>query len=314
LLDVDGTLTNGASGVISSITSNSIVVTNANWVPGALSQPSTPFVIQITTGPAAGSMFLVAAHAATGGASGGPTFSNTSTNLFISTIDLGRYGNNLSNAGVAAGNEFKIFACDTLNSAFGAPGPTPGSSNSILGGTSAAGADNVVVTVNGTPTTYYFNTSSNQWVRGGLNSLAANVALVPNYGVSYSRQSSNAFSFVITGQVPATNRIVSIRNGGSTVLAQYWPAATTLSNLGLQNLPNWVKGTNQVATDNIIVNTNGTAVTYYFNSSNNRWQRFPLPSDQSGVLIPIGASVTVVKKASTNTFTNLVQTVPYSLN
>jgi hypothetical protein len=316
LLDVDGTLTNGSSGIISSITSNSIVVTNANWTPGVLSQPSTPFVVQITTGPAAGSMFLVAANATTAGASGGASLGNTSSNLSISPLDLARYGNNFSNAGVAPGDGFKLFACDTLGSAFGVPGPTPGSSNSILGGTNAATSDNVVVTVNGTPTTYYYSTASSQWVRSPINSAAGNVALVPNYGVAFNRQSTNAFSFVITGQVPVTNRIVSIRNGGSTVLAQYWPAATTLNNLGLQNLPNWVKGVNQTSTDNVIVNTSGTPVTYYYFSSGatNQWRRFPLTASQDNVSIPVGAAVTVVKKANTNTFTNLVQAIPYNLN
>jgi hypothetical protein len=292
------------------------VVTNANWTPGALSQPSAPFVVQITSGAAAGTMLLVAANANTAGASGGAALANTSSNLFISALDLTRYGNSLSNAGISAGDGFKLFACDTLSSAFGAPGSTPGSSNSILGGTNAATADNVVVTVNGTPTTYYYNTTSSQWVRSPINSAAGNVALVPNYGVSYNRQSSNAFSFVLTGQVPVTNRIVSIRNGGSTVLAQYWPTATTLNSLGLQNLPNWVKGTNQAATDNVIINTSGTPVTYYYFSSGttNQWRRFPLATSQDNVSIPIGAAVTVVKKASASTFTNLVQAIPYNLN
>jgi len=316
LLDVDGALSNGVSGLISSVTSNSIVVTNANWTPGALSQPSSPFVVQITSGAAAGSMFLVASSATTGGASGGATLANTASNLFISSLDLTRYGNNLSNAGITAGDGFKIFACDTLSSAFGAPGATPGSSNSILGGATAAAADNVVVTVNGTPTTYYYSTTSSQWVRSPINAAAGNVALVPNYGVSYNRQSSNAFSFVLTGQVPVTNRIVSIRNGGSTVLAQYWPTATSLNSLGLQNLSNWVKGTNQTATDNVIVNTSGTPVTYYYFSSGstNQWRRFPLTTSQDNVVIPIGAAVTVVKKGAASTFTNLVQSIPYSLN
>jgi hypothetical protein len=316
LLDVDGALTNGASGVISSVTSNSIVVTNANWTPGALSQPAAPFVVQIASGAAAGSMFLVAANATTAGASGGASFANTSSNLFISSLDLTRYGNNLSNAGVSAGDGFKLFACDTLSSAFGAPGATNGGTNSIQGGTNAASADNVVVTVNGTPTTYYYNTTSAQWVRSPINSAAGNVALVPNYGVSFNRQSSNSFSFVLTGQVPVTNRIVSIRNGGSTVLAQYWPTASTLNSLGLQNLPNWVKGTNQATTDNVIINTSGTPLTYYYfsNGVTTQWRRFPLPNSQDNVSIPVGAAVTVVKRAATNTFTNLVQTIPYNLN
>jgi len=306
LLDVDSTVSGLTAGTISAVTSNSIVVSNAGWTPGALSQPSTPFVVQITGGPAAGRFFLVASSATTGGASGGAALANTSSNLFISSIDLQQITNNLANVGVAAGATFKLYACDTL-SWFGTPATT-----GIRGGTNAAGADNVVVTVNGTPTTYYFNTSSNNWVRSPINSSAANVALVPNYGVAYNRLGSNALSFISTGQVPVTNRIVPIKNGGTTVLAQYWPIATNLVSLGIQNLPGWVIGTNQVSTDNVVVVAGGTPSTYYFNGTN--WRRFPLPGSQDNVQIPIGAAVQIIKKGNAAGYSSLSQPVPYTLN
>lgn len=311
LLEVDAVLTNGASGVISSVTSNSIVVSNAGWLPGALSQPSAPFVIQITSGAAAGNMFLVASSANTAGASGSAAFANTASNLFISPLEMTRI-TSLPAAGVSSGDGFKLFACDTLSSAFGVPGPNPGSSNSILGGTSAPSADNVVVTVNGTPTTYYYNTASNAWLRAAVNSAANNVALSPNYGITFNRQSTNGFSSVITGQVPVINRVASIKNSGQTVLSSFWPTTNTLNSLGLQNLPGWVIGTNQVSTDNVILTVNGTPTTFYYNGTN--WRRFPLTANENNRLIPIGSAVTVVKKGSAPGYTSLNQARPYSLD
>lgn len=311
LLEVDEGLVGAAAGVISSVASNSIVVTNAGWSPGSLSQPSAPFIIQITSGAAAGRMFLVASSATTGGASGGAALANTATNLFISPIDGAQITNNLPAVGVSAGDNFRLFACDTLSSAFGTPGSSPGSTNSVLGGTNAVSADNVVVTVNGTPTTYYFNTTSSTWVRSPINTLAENVALVPNYGVTFNRLSTNSFSRVLTGQVPVTSRVAAIKNSGSTVLAQYWPTTNTLVGLGIQNIPGWVSGTNQASTDNVILTINGTPNTYYYNGTN--WLRFPLPQNANNTAIPVGAAVTVVKKGSAVGYSSLAQQVPYSL-
>lgn len=297
-----------SSGTISGVTSNSIVVSNAGWTAGALSQPSEPYVIQITSGTAAGRFFLIASSAATGGASGSAALANTATSVFISPIDSLQVSNDLPAAGVAEGNTFKLFACDTL-SWFGSPATT-----GVLGGTSPNNSDNVTVTINGTPTTYYYRTTSSNWVRSGLNSSASNVALVPNIGLAYNRLSSNALSFVTTGQVPVTNRVAPIRNSGTTVLSQYWPVATTLKNLGLQDLAGWVKGTNQVSTDNVIVVAGGTPSTYYNNGTN--WRRFPLTGNQDGVQIPVGAAVQVVKKGTNAGYTPFAQSIAnyYNLN
>jgi hypothetical protein len=309
LLDVDSTMSGLATGTISAVTSNSIVVSNAGWTPGALSQPATPFVIQVTSGPAAGRFFLIASSATTGGASGGAALVNTASNVFISTIDLTPITNNLANAGVTAGNNFKIYACDTL-SWFGSPAST-----GIRGGTNAASADNLIVTINGTPTTYFYSTTVSNWVRTPtINS--ANVALSPNSGIMYSRLGSNALSFVSTGQVPVTNRIAPIKNSGITVLSQYWPVNSTLNGLGLQSVPGWVGGTNQVSTDNVTVIVNGTPTTYYYHVSSTatNWRRFPLPTSQNTVSIPVGAAIQINKKGSAPGFSSLNQAVPYNLN
>ena len=308
LLDVDSSVSGLSTGTISSVTSNSIVVSNAGWVPGALSQPAAPFVVQITSGPAAGRFFLVASSATTGGASGGAALANTVSNLFVSSISLTPVTNNLVNAGISAGNSFKLYACDTL-SWFGTPATT-----GIRGGSNAASADNIVVTVNGAATTYFYNTNTTNWqATSGPSSSRSNVALLPSYGVSYSRLASNDLSFVSTGQVPTTNNSVAVKNSGVTVLSSYWPTTNNLRGLGIQNLPGWVAGTTQAATDNVMIVSGGSAVTYFYNGTN--WRRGSGPTTpQDNVAIPIGSSVQIIKKGSASGYSTLSQAVPYTLN
>lgn len=306
LLEVDSSVTGLTAGTITAVASNSIIVSNAGWVPGALSQPDSPFLVQITSGDAAGRYFLVASSAAENGSSGRADLANTATNLFISSIDMAQVSNDLANAGVAAGDGFKLFACDTL-SWFGSPETT-----GILGGANARAADNIIVTVNGTPTTYYFNTANSNWTRSSPPSIANNVALSPNYGVMYSRLGSENLSFVSTGQVPVVSSAAAVKNFGSTVLSSYWPTTNNLRSLGIQDLPGWVSGTNQANTDNVMVVANGVAYTYYYNGAN--WRRFPLPSNQDNVVIPIGSAVQIIKKGNAAGYSTLARPIPYTLD
>ncbi len=306
LLDVDSSVLGLTVGTITSVASNSIVVSNAGWTPGALSQPSSPFVVQITSGPAAGRFFLVASSAASNGSSGSAALANTATSLFISALDMTPVTNNLANVGVAAGNGYKLFACDTL-SWFGSPSAT-----GIRGGSNASSADNIIVTINGSPATYFFNTNTSNWTRSSPPSVANNVALSPNYGVTYSRLASNSLSFVSTGQVPVLSNAVAVKNSGVTILSSYWPTTNNLRGLGIQNLPGWVVGTNQTSSDNVVVVANGSATTYYYNGTN--WRRFPLPASQDAVNIPIGSAVQIIKKGNAAGFSTLARPVPYTLN
>lgn len=311
LLVVDSAVGGLSSGTITAVASNSITVSNANWTPGALSQPASPFVIQITSGAAAGRMFLVASSANTAGALGSAALANTSSNLFISSTDVTQISN-LPAAGVTAGNTFRLFACDTLGDFFGSPATT-----GIRGGTAATNSDNVIVTINNNNTTYYFNTSSNAWLRSPTTFGASNVALVPNNGVVYNRLGgTSSLNLVSVGQVPVTNRIVPIRNAGTTVLSQYWPVAGTLRGLGIQNLSGWVSTPTATSlSDNVVVTAGGTATTYFYNGTN--WRRTSGPTNsQDNVSIPIGSAVQIIKKGSAAGFSTLTQSITnfYNLN
>jgi len=300
-------ITGQVAGFITGITPNSISNSDAGWQAGALSQPATPYLIQITSGAAAGRLFLIASSANTGGALVG--LPNTDTTVTISTVDGTQV--DLTNLGIVTGTDtYKILTCGTLSSFFGTP-----ISSGIVGGSSTSSADTVTVVLNGGAQTYWFNTSvtPNRWSRVGPGSVNSdNVALVPNYGVLYGRIGSSELSFVVTGDVPVISREVGIKNSGTTLLSSFWPADSTLSQVGLQALPGWLSGATASVSDTVVLTASGTASTYWYNGVN--WKKVgPGSPTSDNAPVAIGTSIQIVKKGTTSGTTALNQSVPYDL-
>ena len=308
-------ITGQVSGALTGVTSNSLVNSNAGWTAGALSVPATPYVVQITSGAAAGSIFLIASSANTAGASGSAGLSNTATTLFISPLDSARV--NLTNIGVAVSNTYRIFACDTLGAFFGTPGTT-----GIRGGSAITNADSITTIINGGQNNYWYNTgvTPNRWSKQGPGSVdSANVALVPNYGVVYQKLGTNPLSFTVTGQVPVTAREASIKNSGLTLLSQYWPTTSTLSALGLQSLPIWTGGSSVSSADTVVLTaTNGAQSTFWYdpsaNSGSGGWRRQGPGNPVTNPVIGIGTAVQIFQRGSASGYTTLEQALPYNLN
>ena len=296
------------AGTITGVTANTIVNSNAGWGAGALSNPETPYLIQITSGEAEGRMFLISSSANTGGAINGTA--NTGTTVTVSSLDAAQV--DLTNLGIVAGSDtYKIFACDTLSSFFGTPDTT-----GIKGGSSAATADTVVVVLNGSASTYFFNTAASppRWSRVGFNSpAAANVPLLPYYGVQYARLADTPLSFVVTGGVPTGVRKVSVKSSGLTLLSQYWPADSTISSLGLNTLAGWLSGANAASADTVVLISNGSASTYFYDGTNWRRVGFNNPIANTTV-IGVGTTVQIVRKGAAAGYDTLTQSPPYTLN
>jgi hypothetical protein len=293
------------AGTITGITSNTISNSNAGWTAGALSNPASPYLIQITSGAAEGRMFLISSSAATGGAIAGAA--NTATQVTISSLDTAQV--DLTALGIVAGTDtYKIFACDTLSSFFGTPAST-----GVQGGTSSANADTIVAVINGSSSTYFYSTTNNRWSRVALGSPdASNVPLLPYYGIQYARIASSPLSFVVTGAVPTEQRQVAVKNSGPTMLAQYWPADSTLGTLGLQNLAGWQSGASASAADTVVLTSAGSANTYFYNGTN--WKRVALgsPNADTTPVLP-GTTISINKRGSASGYTTLTQQTPYSL-
>ena len=295
------------AGTITGVTANTISNTDAGWTAAALSQPATPFLIQITSGAAEGRLFLISSSASTGGAIAGTA--NTGTTVTVSSLDAVQI--DLTTLGIVAGTDtYKIYACDTLSSFFGTPETT-----GIIGGPSSSTADSVAVVLNGAVQTYWYRTdvTPNRWsLVGPGNRDSSNVALIPNYGVQYGRIGSSALSFVVTGQVPTISREAEIKNSGTTLLSSFWPVDSTLSQLGLQALPGWVAGATAAVSDTVVLTSGGNAFTYWYTGAN--WRRVgPGSSNFDTTVISLGTAIQVGKKGTAAGYTALNQAVPYDL-
>ncbi len=302
LLETDSALAGQVSGVITGVTANTISNSNAGWTAGALSQAATPYLIMITSGTAKGRMFLISSTAA-----------NTATTVTVSGTDTAQVSD-LTTLGIVVGTDtYRIFSCDTLASFFGTP-----AQSGVLGGANTKNADTVLITVNGTASIYYYDTAKGRWTKSAFGSPdASNTPLLPYYGLEYQRLGDTALSFVVTGAVPTTQRQVSIKNSGSTVLSQYWPVESTLSTIGIpsgfQNpATDWTSGANAKVADTVLIKTAGTTSTYYYDGTNWRKSAFGSPISDS-VVIPVGSSVEISKRGSATGYATLTQAVPYTL-
>jgi hypothetical protein len=306
LLETDS-ITGQVAGTITGVTANTISNANAGWAAGELSDPAKPFLIQITSGDAEGRMFLISSSAATGGAIAGAA--NTSDTVTVSSIDTAQ--TSVPGAGVQVGDTYKIYACDTLSSFFGSPDST-----GIQGGTSAASADVITLVVNGSSANYFYNTgvTPNRWTRVAFgNPTSDNIPLLPYYGVQYARLPATPLSFVITGSVPTKPRVVGVKNSGTTLLSQYWPADSTLESLGLATIPGWLSGPNAGSADTVILTSDGSASTFFYDGTNWRRVAFGNPVANSTV-IGVGSTVQIVRKGVAAGFGALTQNLPYTLN
>jgi hypothetical protein len=292
------------AGTITGVTANTISNTNAGWTAGALSQPATPYLIQITSGAAEGRLFLISSSANTGGAISG--VANTATTVTVSSTDTAQI--DLTSLGIVAGTDtYKIYACDTLSSFFGTPATT-----GVQGGTAPANADTVVAVVNGTSSTYYYSTTSSRWVRAVLgNPDSSNVPLLPYYGVQYGRLANSALSFVVTGGVPTEPRKVAVKNSGTTIVSQFWPVSSTLGTSGLSSVV--TPGATAAAADTVVLTEGLATSTFFFNGTD--WKKVVLGTPTANTNpIPIGASVQIIRKGTATGFSTLSQNVPYTLN
>jgi len=307
LLEKDLPITGKTRGTLTGVTSTTLTDSTAGWTAGALSAPATPYLIAITSGTAVGRIFHIASNATTGGAVGASASANTATSVTISTLDTGSGISDLVAAGVAVGDSYEIYGCDTLSSALGSPSTT-----GIVSGSSPSAADSVVIVVNGAASTYFHNGS--RWTRVFAgNPDASNVPLLPNYGFSYSRLGSSDINLIPIGTVPTLARKVQIKNAGLTLLSTYFPADTTLASLGLQNTAGWTSNASSALADKVVlVSSTGSASTYWYSGTG--WKRvFAGSPPADSTVIPAGAMVYINKVGTAAGFSTFTQALPYAL-
>jgi hypothetical protein len=298
----EASITGNATGRITGVTATTISASAAGWTAGELSAPATPHLIEITSGAAKGRMLLISTATA-----------NTADTVTVSADEATRVGD-LTNLGIATGvdngDTYRIRPVDTLSSFFGTPETTL-----IQGGTTANAADTITLVANGSSATYYFNTGANppRWSRVALGSPDAATTPIPPYaGVQYARIANTPLEFIVTGKVPSGDREVSIKNSGVTLLAPFWPVNQTLSDLAIENIPNWASGGSAAAADTVVLSTGTGSVNTFFHDGSN-WRRVALGSPLANSnLVPVGASIMINKKGSAAGFASYEHAAPYS--
>jgi len=151
--------------------------------------------------------------------------------------------------------------------------------------------------------TYYFNTTHNQWQQGLT---PANDAIIPpDHGMLMYLRHSNAASFVLQGGVKlgTTGIYISGSSGkqmGNFVSQPYPLSSVTLDNSGLYNVSNpslgLLGGTLAVNADTVNIWQPGsqTFLSYYYNTTNSRWQQGLNPA--GSYQIPDGAAILIIRK------------------
>ena len=296
LLDV-ASINGSVTGSLTGVTSTTLSCTSANWTAGALSQAATPFLIQITSGNATGHILLIST-----------TTNNTDSTITINSDDVTAANSNISSLGIAVGDSFKVIPCDTLSTFLGTPATT-----GVLGNTTPATADTVIMMVNGISSTYFYSSTLARWTKNALGSAdSSNVPIRPNAGFQYCRLGSSALSLTVTGSVPTIARKAPVKNSGITYLASFFPSDVTLSSTGLQNLSNWTTGASASVADTITIFSTGLSSTYYHNGTN--WVKNALGSANSdSLVIPAGSSVLINQRGTATLSSSFSQAIPYSL-
>lgn len=291
----DAIISGQARGRITGVTANTMINNNAGWTPGQLSTAASPCLIQITSGSAAGRIFLISTSTASTGTT--VTIDSEESNLV-----------NLTTLGITTGDSgdtYRILACDTLSSIFGTPATT-----GVLGSTTSSTADIVQIMVAGTWNQYYYKTSAPAgWVRIGLNIPSGNTPIRPDSLVLYNRLGSTPITFSWLGQAPSGIRQALIRNSGVSALASGWPVAKNLGNSGIESIPGWVRSAQSSTADIVQIMISGTWNQYYHNGT--QWVRVGLPIPSNNQTIDSVGGVLINKKGSAAGASVLTQNAPY---
>jgi hypothetical protein len=289
------TLTSSAS----TITSNTIGVTDANWTPNQFVSGGVVYFAAIRTGAQAGRTLLV--------------IGNTSNSLTLDVEDTP-----LNNPGFAvtpAVDAFEVFQGDTLGSLFGSTADGNGFlSSGLKGGTSTRNADSVQLFDGTAFITYFFNTTVGTWVMVNGGSTSRNgLILYPDDGMLLTRRGPNG-NLTILGRVPSTRLLTKVPGGTTNVMAIRFPVNAMLGGLNFGAPGTWLAGSSSSVADTVSLWTGSKWDTYFKNLSNQWIKTSGSGADQSAVVIRAGTSIRIVKKGSaTGSAAYLGQPLPYGL-
>lgn len=268
-------------GAVSALSSTTIQTAYANWAANAYGPFKTnPHVVRFLTGASKGRQFKVISH------------SVDALTLDASNADL--------TALIATGDQYQVLRVATLQSLFGATAPA------LLVAANPENADNVLLRGSFGWLTYY--NDGTRWLRQGAGNTSQNtVPILPEQGLLLVRRSNSPLGFMVKGTAPTTNLKTDLPADNVTFLANRFPVNSSLTKLGVDDIPGWKANGNPAAADTVLIGGSSGWITYFFNGST--WLKQGGGSTSQDPPIPYGASVLIVREAGVNL--TLDQPVPY---
>lgn len=283
---IDSPLATGAGVArIASFTATTVTANAPGWAAGALATTAFPYAFRITSGTVAGAIFAISANTI-------DTLSTTGVDLLTLGLVSG-----------PSGDSFRLIPVDTLNTLFG--------SSTLLGGTSQADADVVILSSNA-QLAYYYNNTLARWVRTTGPTIDRGNTPIPFDSVISINRKAAALTLRFSGRVPDGRFRLTVPNSGSTYTHTGFPTDVTLSAFSLQSaLPGWVSSPVANSADALSVGVGAASLTYFHNGTN--WQRTTGPAlNRDAIAIPAGTAIQIFKLGSTAGTSTLVRNVPYS--
>lgn len=220
----------------------------------------------------------------------------------------------ISNSLTAGSSTIKIRPNWTFATAFGA-----NNSAGFQGAASASQADviQLVDPATNVARTYFYSTTNSRWQEGFRDATHDEIPM--DGGLKIERKQTSAVSFTLAGAVKLGPTGLFVQGGAvpqnSTIVPNPYPmASVTLatSNLYTGDPATGVRGgasASQADTVNVLNPATGVYTTYFYSTSNNRWQHGF--QDASNAALPEGAAVIINRKSSsTNQYPSFIWYVP----
>jgi uncharacterized protein (TIGR02597 family) len=271
-----------AVGLITFVGTTTLSDSNASWISGQFSAVSKPYLVKIVCGAAAGRYFLITA--------------NTAHQLTVEPR-----GTALSTT-VAAGDRYQIIPARTLGLLFGT------STVPFLTNTDPALADNLKLWSGSAWEIYYHNGTS--WLRKGSTTVKNDVVVYPDEGMVLVRRGTTPLTLAFAGEASVIAEQTEVVGPATTFAANRYPVNTTLNNLGLLNLPNWLSGATAADADRVQIRQGGSWITFWHNGS--QWKKGGTSAVQDNTSIAAGTGYLILRRSSSTGLNDFAsQPLPY---
>lgn len=299
--DADVSTQGNAVGKLTAVGSNYFENSGASWTPGAFSNVDAPYIVRITSGAHTGRSFRITTPA------------NTATRIYVADDGLGLASLNLATG--TDGTRFEIIPGDTLASFFGTGGDL------VLQGATTPGASDLVQVWGGAAwLNFYYNTAWQRWARDTdlISDPSRNsFVLRSDRGLMLTRRATTDLELIVVGRVLNTpQRAFHTRTDSAlTFLATMQAGDVTLGTLALQSSArslNWKSSADSATADLLIVWSNTSWLSFFYNSAAGHWQRVgdAPTANRDGYLIAAGTPVFVQRRGTGTSAADKTVTFP----